>query len=194
MHSMIKGGVPARVTGTKLRVEAAWKGTSGGDKSLMGKVKAAKGIDLDMITVGLLSRAPKGICWFDDTDPFNNGSVIAGKDASGRRLPFGKQDPLSRESHEVDLSSVPSYVDTLIFSVSAYKPGVSFRDVSSVTCNIQVDGQDWEPLRVTVNAHENTCFMLKASRSGNEWEISVVDELATANTQDQLMTKAAQYA
>jgi stress response protein SCP2 len=158
------------------------------------KVKAAKGIDLDMITVGLLSRAPKGICWFDDTDPFNNGSVIAGKDASGRRLPFGKQDPLSRESHEVDLSSVPSYVDTLIFSVSAYKPGVSFRDVSSVTCNIQVDGQDWEPLRVTVNAHENTCFMLKASRSGNEWEISVVDELATANTQDQLMTKAAQYA
>lgn len=194
MYTMTKGGTPARVTGTKLRVEGVWKNTSGGDKSLAGKIKAAKGVDLDLITVGLLGTDPKGICWHADTDPFNNGSLIAGKDSTGRRLPFGKQDPLSREGHEVDLSLIPSYVDTLIFSVSAYKPGVSFRDVASVTCNIKVDGQDWEPLRVTINANQNTCVMLRAKRIGGQWELTLVDELTTANSQDTLMSKAAQYA
>lgn len=193
MFSVTKGGPAQQITGRVVRVAAAWKATSGGDKSLMGKVKAAKGTDLDVITVGLLGKAPKGVCWFDDTNPFNNGSLVAGKDAKGMKMPFGKKDPLSREAHEVDLSLIPSYVDTLVFCVSAYKPGVSFRDVSSVTVEIQVDGTDWEPSRVTINSGQNTCAMLRAKRNGSQWELSVIDELFTAESQDTLMTKAAQY-
>lgn len=193
MHSMTKGSA-VRVAGRNVRVGGAWKGTSGGDKSLVGKVKSAVGVDLDIITVGLLGTSAKGICWFDDTDPFNNGSLVAGKDAKGRKMPFGKKDPLSREAHEVDLSTVPSYVDTLVFCISAYKPGVSFRDVSSVTVEITVDGQAWEPSRVTINSSQNTCAMLRAKRAGQEWELSLIDELFTAESQDVLMARAAQYA
>lgn len=193
MYNMTKGGPAARITGNKVRIEGAWKNTTGGAKGLGGAIKAAKGTDLDMITVGLLGNDPKGICWHADPDPFNNGSLIAGKDATGRRLPFGKRDPLSREAHEVDLSAIPSYVDTLIFYVSAYKPGVSFSDVASVTVQVTVDGAPWEPCRITVNANQNTCAMLRAKRSGTEWELSLVDELLQASTQDQLMSQAAQY-
>jgi hypothetical protein len=182
------------ITGNEIAIEVVWKSTSGGDKSLLGKVKAAKGADLDSITVGLLGQAPKGICWHADTDPFSNGSLIAGKDSKGRKMPFGKQDPISREAHHVRLSDVPGYVDTLVFMVSAYKPGVSFRDVSSVTVHITVDGVEWDPSRVTINASHNTCIMLKAKRSGDKWELSVIDKLVTANSQDELMAKAAQYA
>lgn len=194
MYTMTKGGPAVTVTGRNVRVGAAWKGTSGGDKSIAGKLKAAKGVDLDVITVGLFGKDAKGICWFDDENPFNNGSLVAGKDAKGRKLPFGKQDPLSREAHEVDLSIVPAYVDTLVFCVSAYKPGISFRDVSSVTVEITVDGQAWDPSRVTINASQNTCAMLRAKRNGTEWELSLIDELFTAASQDVLMTRAGQYA
>lgn len=194
MSMMVKGGPATTITGTKVRVEGVWKATSGGDKSLEGKLKALKGVDLDVITVGLQGKDPKGICWFDDTNPFNNGSLIAGKDASGRRKLMGKKDPLSREHHEVDLSIVPSYVDTLIFTVSAYKPDVTFNDVSSVTCNITVDGMPWEPTRVTINANQNTCVMLRAKRNGDTWELSLVDQLVTANTQSEIMEQAARYA
>lgn len=193
MYNLSKGAAMVPVTGNKLRVAAAWKGTSGGDKGFMGKAKAALGTDLDVVTVGLLGRDAKGICWFDDTDPFNNGSLTAGKDATGRRLPFGKKDPLSREAHEVELDKIPAYVDTLVFAVSAYKPGVSFRDVSSVTVEISVDGQDWPPSRVTVNSNQNTCLMLKATRQGDGWGVTLIDELVTASTQDQLMSKAAAH-
>lgn len=194
MYNMTKGGLAVPVTGTELRVEGVWKTTTGGDKSLAGRVKAAKGVDLDMITVGLLDTDPKGICWHADDNPFNNGSLSAGTDATGRRKLFGKNDPLSREAHEADLSTVPAYVNTLIFSISAYKPGVSFRDVSSVTCNIQVDGVNWEPLRVTVNSRQNTCVMLRAKRAGTAWELSLIDELVTASSQEDLMSMAARYA
>lgn len=193
MYTMTKGGAPVTVTGTKLSVEGAWKSSGGGDKSFAGKLKAAKGVDLDLVTVGLLGSAPKGICWHDDTDPFNNGSLTAGKDATGRRKLLGKNDPISREAHDADLSKIPSYVDTLIFSISAYKPGVSFSDVSSVTCNISVDHVGWEPLRVTVNSRHNTCVMLRATRAGDLWQVSLVDELVTASSQDQLMSTAATY-
>lgn len=194
MYNLTKGGPAGRITGTKVTVTVEWKNTTGGDKGLGGKIKAAKGVDLDVVTVGLLGNAPKGICWYADKDPFNNGSVVAGNDASGRRLPFGKKDPLSREAHDVDLSTVPAYVDTLVFSVSAYKPGVSFRDVASVTANVSVDGTPWEPARVTINANQNTCIMLRARRVGAEWELSLVDELVTADSQDTLMAQAARYA
>lgn len=194
MHNMTKGGPAAAVTGDKARIEVAWKNTTGGAKGISGALKATKGTDLDMITVGLLGTAAKGICWHADTDPFNNGSLIAGKDATGRRLPFGKKDPLSREAHDVDFSRIPPYVDTLVFFVSAYKPGVSFSDVSSVTVQVTVDNAPWEPCRITVNASQNTCATLRARRAGTGWELSLVDELVQASTQDQLMSTAALYA
>lgn len=192
MYQMIKGSdVP--IFGTKLTATGLWKASGGGDKGFAGKLKAAKGVDLDLVTIGLLGTAPKGICWFDDEDPFLNGSLVAGKDSTGRRSLIGKSDPVSRETHEADLSRVPSYVDTLVFAISAYKPGVSFRDVSSVTALITVDGTEWEPSRVTVNASQNTCYMLKAVRQSEGWGVSLIDELATANSQDQLMSQAAQF-
>lgn len=194
MYSLSKGNAPVVITGNSVEVSATWKNSSGGDKGLMGKVKAAKGVDLDLVTVGLLGRDPKGICWFDDEDPFNNGSLVAGGDSKGRKKLFGSSDPLSREFHCVTLSQVPAYIDTLVFMVSAYKPGVSFRDVSSVTVGIKVDGADWPESRVTINSSHNTCVLLKAQRKGTDWVLGLVDELTTANSQDTMMAKAADHA
>lgn len=73
---------PEALTGTtNLRVGAAWDTSGGGKKGLGGFVRRQRGTGLDLVCVALAAGDPKRLCWFDNPDPFKNGSLLTSGNA-----------------------------------------------------------------------------------------------------------------
>lgn len=182
---------PEPLTGvTVLRVGVAWKTSGGGRKGLMGAFKRAVGTDLDLTCVALTGGDPKRICWFDNLDAFDNGSLISGGD---NRTGKGAGDD---ETITARLDEVPPQIDTLVFIVSAFKQGVSFSNVEGITLHVynagpggNLIGSDMPTIRTG-----NACVVARAKRGPGGWDIAVVNEMGTASTKDQLLQLGQRYA
>ncbi|QCX81175.1 Stress response protein SCP2 [Streptomyces sp. YIM 121038] len=176
---------------TTLQAGVAWKTSSGGQKGLMGRLRRAVGTDLDLAAVALEEGRPKRICWFDNADAFDDGSLITlGDNRSGK----GDGDD---ETIIARLDKLPDFIDTVVFIVSAFKQGVSFSNVEGVTLNVY-DGNGGRKLGSylpDIDSRNNACVMVKARRAaGPEWEIAIVNEMGHATSREQLLHLAKQHA
>jgi stress response protein SCP2 len=188
----MKKNQPEGLTGvTVLQAGVAWKTSGGGQKGLMGRFRRAVGTDLDLVAVALEEGHPKRICWFDNQDAFDNGSLITlGDNRTGK----GDGDD---ETIVARLTELPANIDSLVFIVSAFKPGVSFANVEGITLNVYDAGPGGRKLgeyMPDIDSHNNACVMAKAQRTGAEWAIAIVNEMGQAGNRDQLLQLAKRYA
>jgi stress response protein SCP2 len=176
---------------TQLGIGAAWKTSGGGQKGLLGRLKRAIGTDLDLCAVALANGAPKRMCWFDNTDAFDDGSLRSDGDSRTGRA--SGDDEFIR----ADLDRIPTSVDTLVFIVSAFKEGVTFANVEGVSLNLYdlAHGQtrigEFMP---DIDSRDNASVVAKAQRSAGGWTLTVINEMGTARTRQQLLDLAKRYA
>jgi stress response protein SCP2 len=182
-------------TVTRLVVGASWKTSGGGQKGLFGlKSKLAKmqGTDLDLCAVALSAGAPKRMCWFDNLDAFDDGSlVLLGDDTKGRSAG-------DNEIIRAELDRLPGGIDTLVFIVSAFKDGVSFATVEGVTFNVydasgqgQVKLGDYMP---DIDSRHDAAVVAKVSRGLQGWTLTIINQTGNASSRDQLLALGRQYA
>ncbi|MFH8405493.1 TerD family protein [Streptomyces sp. NPDC018019] len=169
---------------TVLRAGVAWSTSGGGRKGLLGKVKKFRGTDLDLACIALSEGRPVRMAWFDNEDPFEDGSLVtSGDNTSGK----GSGDD---EMVTAQLDAIPASVDALVFVVSAYKEGVSFSNVEGITLNLYDDDKKIGAYWPDIDARGNACVMARARREGSAWSIEIINGLGTARSRDQLLQLA----
>jgi tellurium resistance protein TerZ len=175
---------------TVLRVGVAWKTSGGGRKGLMGAFKRAVGTDLDLTCVALAGHDPKRLCWFDNEDAFDNGSLTSGGD---NRTGKGGGDD---ETITARLNELPPQIDTLVFIVSAFKQGVSFSNVEGITLNLYDAGPGGGLIGsdMPTIGTGNACVVARARRGPDGWVIAAVNEMGTASTKNGLLQLGQRYA
>ncbi|WP_262059724.1 TerD family protein [Streptomyces sp. STR69] len=174
-----------------LQVGVAWKTSGGGQKGLMGRLRRAVGTDLDLTAVALADGRPKRLCWFDNTDAFDNGSLITLGDNRTGKANGDDETIIAR------FNQLPTSIDTLVFIVTAFKDGVSFANVEGVTLNVYDGGPGGQRIgqyMPDIDSRSDACVMAKAVRAGDGWTITVINEMGRASTRDQLLQLAKQYA
>lgn len=177
---------------THIGVGAAWKTSGGGRKGLLGRLKGAAGTDLDLSVVALDAEDnPKRICWFDNLDAFDDGSLVhAGDSRTGKG---GGDD----EFISMDLTKMPRSITKLVAIVSAYKEGVDFSKVEGVTLNVydmsrgQIKIGDYMP---DINTRHNATVILRIVRVGDGWGMAVINEMGNARDRAGLLRLANTYA
>ncbi|MFJ8153894.1 TerD family protein [Streptomyces sp. NPDC094468] len=188
---MTKGQAESLAGISILRVGVAWKTSGGGQKGLMGRFRRAVGTDLDLVAVALEQGRPKRMCWFDNEDAFDNGSLITLGDNRTGKAAGDDETIIAR------LNDLPASIDTLVFIVSAFKEGVSFSNVEGITLNVYDGGPGGQRLgecMPDIDTYNNACVMAKATRAGSGWNIDVVNEMGQGRTREQLLQLAKQYA
>ncbi|MFJ8054921.1 TerD family protein [Streptomyces sp. NPDC096142] len=183
---------PDTLTGvTVLQIGVAWKTSGGGQKGLMGRFRRAIGTDLDLVAVALEDGRPKRLCWFDNEDAFDNGSLITLGDNRTGKASGDDETIIAR------LADLPASITTLVFIVSAFKEGVSFANIEGITLSVYdgaPGGRKLGEYMPDIDSRNNACVMLRAQRTGPNWEIAVVNELDNASSRDQLLQLAKRYA
>lgn len=187
--SMVKGQVEDLLEVQSIRVGVSWKTSGGGKKGLVGWAKKRLGTDLDLCAVALSEGSPKRMAWFDDTDPFDNGSLrTLGDNRTGK----GSGDD---ESVIADLYRMHQSIDGVVFIVSAFKDGVSFTNVSGVTVTVYDDatGIELGSFMPDIDSTRSAIVACKAVRRATGWGVAQVNEMETASTRDQLLQVARKY-
>jgi Uncharacterized proteins involved in stress response, homologs of TerZ and putative cAMP-binding protein CABP1 len=174
----------------RLYVGVGWKSTAGGKKGVMGAIKRRQGTDLDAWAVALdANGVARAIAWFDDQDPYENGSLLVSDDDKTGRGP-GDDEFLT-----ADLERISGQVQSIIFGVSAYKPGVTFQSISSVSARIVDQGDNNRELgnfMLPVNANVNSVALCKVvRRPDNTWEYTTTELLGNARDKAQIINLAA---
>lgn len=165
----------------RLYVGVGWDAAGQGTKGLMGKIKRKQGLDLDVAAIAFdFDGDPIRMAWFDNLNPFGDGSLmLSGDNTTGR----GEGDD---EFITADLERIPREVKTLVFLVSAFKPGVSFGKAEGVTCRIvdQTSGErEVGKFFPPIDSSRNAIVLSKAVRNATgAWTHVVVKEMGTAAT------------
>ncbi|MDT9690574.1 TerD family protein [Streptomyces sp. P9(2023)] len=192
MLDLTKSAGAEHLTGISiLQAGVAWKTSGGGQKGWRGKLKRAKGTDLDLACVALSGGRAVRMAWFDNEDAFDDGSLTTlGDNTTGR----GKGDD---ETVVARLDDIPAQVDALVFIVSAYKEGVSFDKVEAVTLNVYDGGPSGTLLGSywpDIDSRKNACVMATAKRGADGWTIQIVNKMGDARTRDALLQLAKRHA
>lgn len=190
--SLTKSAGPEALTGISvLQAGVAWKTSGGGQKGWRGKLKRAQGTDLDLACVALSEGRAVRMAWFDNEDAFDNGSLVTLGDNTTGKAEGDDETIIAR------LGDIPASVDTLVFIVSAYKEGVSFSKVEGITLNVYDGGPGGKLLGSywpDIDSRNNACVMVKATRTGPEWSIEIVNQMGNARSRDALLQLAKQHA
>jgi stress response protein SCP2 len=194
--TLAKGDEAADLNGVeKLNVGAAWDASSGNSGRIMGKLRKAKGTDLDLIAVAMVGGEPKRLAGLDSLNPFGNGSLIHTGDA------FTGAADGDDELTEATFANFPGIVTSVVWVVSAFKPGNKFTGARNVAFNVydatggrpEKVAEIWPSLLGTANA----CAVAKAYKTpAGSWLFEVIEEFGTIRQGDDqsLMRFAAQYA
>lgn len=191
MLNMLKNQSETLTGVSVLQVGVAWKTSGGGRKGLGGFIKRQIGTDLDLACIALAGSDPKRICWFDNLDAFDNGSLLSGGDNRTGKAAGDDETITAR------LDEIPAQIDTLVFVVSAFKKGVSFSNVEGITLNVYDGGPGGRLLgsdMPTIRPSGNACVVARARRQPSGWEITVVNEMDNASSKDQLLQVGQRYA
>lgn len=180
-YSMKKDAQKVALPFTKIRVGAAWSASGSGTKGLIGKLKKLQGVDLDLLCVASQGTSAKRLCWFDHMDPFDDGSLVLGKDNKTGR---GAGDD---ETMIGDLSKIPPIIDRLTWFVMAYKPNVNFTQVSGVTVSIYDDstGERKAAFMPDLGTTKNAIAVCQAVRLGDgptDWGVDELNEMVQIRT------------
>jgi tellurium resistance protein TerZ len=177
---------------SKLFVGVGWDSSTGDKKGLMGRLARARGVDLDLACLVYDStKAGVRICGFDSMSLYSGALTHSGDNRTG------KGDGID-ESILAQLATVPSNISTLIFTLNAFKKGVSFAQVAGADCHLvdQSSGAD-QPLDVfSVPIDDNrksTIFLAKVARGGDGWQVTVLNEMAAVDGSANLLQKGKRY-
>lgn len=175
MLTLKKEDGPADLAGvTKMGVGVSWDASSGASGGVLGKLKRAKGVDLDLIAVVMAGDVPVRLAGLDSLDPLQNGAVIhTGDNQTGR----GAGDD---ELVEVDFAKTNGTPATaIVFIAAAFKKGTDFskaRNVSFKVYDASGGSSDqvadiWPSLLGSDNANA----VAKATRVGDSWQLEVLN-------------------
>lgn len=175
----------------KLYVGVGWDTSGGGQKGFFGKLKRAKGTDLDLCAVIFdENRTPIRMAWFDNLNVFDGSVVLSGDNTTGK----GDGDD---ESIVTDLSKLPRGMGSIVFIVSAYKEGVTFAKVENVTCRLVDQTNGAEPLGEfypPIDSNQSAIVLARLDRQPDQtWTVTTLNEMGSGKSKDQLMRLAAQY-
>jgi stress response protein SCP2 len=171
---------------------AAWKTSGGGQKGLLGRLRRAVGTDLDLAAVALSDGHPKRICWFDNQDSFDDGTLISYGDSR-----TGKADG-DDEFIKADLNNLPESIDAVVFIVSAFKEGVSFNNIEGVTMNLYDmsagGNRKIGEFMPDIDSRNNAAVLAVAKRTEFTWTIQAINEMGNARSRQALLDLAKRYA
>jgi stress response protein SCP2 len=174
------------VTVSNLYVGVGWKTTGGGKKGILGKVRKLLGTDLDVWVIGLdKDTTVRAMAWHDDRDFYENGSLVVSEDNT-----TGKG-PGDDEFIVANLPQIPLQVRSLVFGVAAYKDGVTFNNIGSVTTRI-VDHGTAPPKELGVstldmNAKFTAVALCKVTRADSGlWTFKATETFGYGKSRDQL--------
>lgn len=171
---------------TKLTVGVGWDNTSGGKKGLRGRLAKMKGVDLDLACLVYDENgAGVRICGFDSLNLFGGALVHTGDNRTG------KGDGID-ETIVVDLNRVQENVRSLVFTLNAFKEGVSFAQIAGADCHVLDSSTSPDNslgmFSVPIDdPNKSTIVMAKVVRAGvNEpWNLTVVNEMSSSSSDPQ---------
>ncbi|MEU2791347.1 TerD family protein [Streptomyces sp. NPDC007100] len=168
---------------TKMGIGASWDATSGTSGGFMGKLKKARGTDLDAFAILLNGDDPVRFAGLDVTDPLQNGAVTTtGDNQTGR----GDGDD---ELIEVTFDKVPAQVTSIVFVCAAFKKGSDFAKAANVSFKVY-DSTGGSTAQVadiwpSLLGSGNAIAVAKAYRAGASWKLEVINERGTVKQGDQ---------
>lgn len=152
-------------------VNANWVSTSSGRKGFAAKLTRKVGQDLDLVAVASEGSGPKLMCWYDDVNPFDNGALVSyGDDRKGR----------GGETIAARWSGMDRKIDRITFILAAFKPGVSFANVSRVVTTVTgSDGTDIGTFRPDIDSAHTAIILGQAMKNGGMWEYHEANAMTT---------------
>lgn len=157
------------------------KGLFGGSKTKT----VQKDIDLDASAILIGGGAVQDIVYFGQLTSKDGSLRHTGDNRSGA----GDGDD---ESILVRLGSIPSHVDTVVFTVNSYS-GEKFTDIENAYVRVvDTDQRDNEVARYELSGGEpsTALIMAKVTRSGGGWALTAVGKYADGRTAQQLKSIA----
>jgi stress response protein SCP2 len=172
-----------------LGVGAGWKTSAGNSKGLLRAIKRAIGTDLDLFAVAFSNGDAKGLCGFDDPDVFEDGSLFSHGDS---RTGKASGDDEYITAH---LTKLPAYIDAVVFVVAAYKEGVTFDKISSVTLKLYdlSSSAQISESRPSITGTGNAT-VIAAVKRGDPWQVREINVMGNARDRRSLISLASTYA
>lgn len=182
------GGTPV----SQLFVGVGWDNSTGGKKGLAGRFARAKGVDLDLACL-VYDNTGAGVrvCGFDSMNLYNGALAHSGDNRTG------KGDGID-ESITATLDQVQANISSLVFTLNAFKKGVSFASIAGADCHlVDTSGGQHQVLDVFSvpidDTRKTTIFMAKVTRGGGGWNVEVLNEMADVDGQAALLQKGKRY-
>jgi stress response protein SCP2 len=159
---------------THMAVGAAWDTSTGGSGRILGAIKQRVGTDLDNIAILMQGDEPVIYVGLDNEDPAGGSVVSSGDEHTGKSA--GDDETIT-----VDFSKVPPEIDSILFTVSAFKKGTDFSKAKNVMVSVY-DNTPGSPsskvatIRPSLLGTGNMIVVAKAIRGANSWSLEVVNE------------------
>lgn len=175
---------------TRIYAGAGWETSAQGSKGIMGRIKKARGTDLDL--GGFFTANGQVVRWagFDTPDPFDNMSAYhLGDNTTGKG-------PGDDEVIHVDLTRIPPAIDNVVFIVSAFKPGVSFRQVAKVTGRLKdlTTGDEFATFMPPMRSAYSVIVLGRLFRDSDGWREQVIGDLAHGGSSLDTLVELAEQA
>jgi tellurium resistance protein TerZ len=151
-------------------------------KGLFGFGAKTESVDLDASCVMFdENNRPVDIVWFRQLKSRDGSIVHTGDNRTGA----GDGDD---EQINVDLSSVPPQVKSLVFTVNSFT-GQSFAQVQNAFCRIlnSADNREIARYDLSVQGTHTAQIMAKLYRHNGEWKMHAIGENGNGRTFDDLM-------
>lgn len=183
MITLTKGDEPADLGGvTRLDVGISWDKSQQQKKGLLGRVKKAQGVDLDLIAILVQGEEPVRYAGIDNLDPMKDGSLIhTGDNTTGE----GEGDDEVVQTH---LDKLRPNITSVIFCAVAFKKGTTFEKANNVSFTVY-DASDGKPgpvaeIMPSLLGGGNACAIAKAYREGQGWKFTVLNERGPVTQED----------
>lgn len=199
MSLSLAKGQPANLVGstgspvTRLSLGVGWDATSGDTKGLVGKFKKLKGVDLDLAALVYdNTKAGVRVCGFDSMNLYGGALTHSGDNRSGRG------DGID-EAISVDLNRIPDNIHHIVFTLNAFKKGVSFTQVAGADCFLaDASGSIEQPLSTFSvpidNPNASTIFIAGVSRNGGgAWQVNLLNVMKNLDGSAKLLQGGKSY-
>lgn len=186
MLTLKKEDGPADLAGvTKMGVGVSWDASSGASGGVFGKLKKAKGVDLDLIAIVMVGDQPVRLAGLDSLDPLQNGAIVhTGDNQTGK----GAGDD---ELVEVDFAKTNGTPATsVVFLAAAFKKGTDFSKARNVSFKVyDSSGGGTEQVAdiwPSLLGNHNVNAVAKATKGADgNWQLQVLNEPGTIRQGDE---------
>lgn len=158
---------------THLAIGAAWDTSTGGSGRLLGSLKQRMGTDLDNIAILMQGPEPVIYVGLDNEDPAGGSVTSTGDEHTGKSAG-------DDETVTVDFAKVPAEIDSILFTVAAFKKGTDFSKAKNVMVSVYDStggtSQKVATIRPSLLGTGNLIVVAKAVRGPQSWTLEVINE------------------